>query len=172
MTRSGYRVVTQKNGLNKAFWRAGPTRAKKSLRRTREFKIRSEKTRQVILFRGKILLLCSAPRSLLVGAVSIAERTVWRSLNRRRHHHWTNLSSFNKVGRIPAHRFTPKVIWEVVNRAGSTCGLSNIAPHDLRRTCARLCHLAGGRARADPILAWACERTNDRALPRMQTAAA
>jgi len=23
-------------------------------------------------------------------------------------------------------------------------GLQNLAPHDLRRTCARLCHLAGG----------------------------
>jgi integrase len=66
--------------------------------------------------------------------------------------------AINKAGRIPPHGFTPKVIWEVVKRAGSTCGLSNIAPHDLRRTCARL-------------LAWACERTNDRALPRMQTAA-
>ena len=52
--------------------------------------------------------------------------------------------AINKAGRIPAHGFTPKVIWEVVKRAGSTCGLSNIAPHDLRRTCARLCHLAGG----------------------------
>lgn len=47
--------------------------------------------------------------------------------------------AINKAGRIPAHGFTPKVIWEVVKRAGSTCGLSNIAPHDLR-----LCHLAGG----------------------------
>jgi integrase len=52
--------------------------------------------------------------------------------------------AIDKAGRIPPHGFTPKVIWEVVKRAGSTCGLSNIPPHDLRRTCARLCHLAGG----------------------------
>ena len=25
-----------------------------------------------------------------------------------------------------------------------SCGLAMIAPHDLRRTCARLCHQAGG----------------------------
>ena len=52
--------------------------------------------------------------------------------------------AINKAGRIPPHGFTPKVIWEVVKRAASACGLSNVAPHDLRRTCARLCHLAGG----------------------------
>ncbi|MGI9070409.1 MAG: tyrosine-type recombinase/integrase, partial [Bryobacteraceae bacterium] len=52
--------------------------------------------------------------------------------------------AINKAGRIPPHGFTPKVIWEVVKRAASGCGLSNVAPHDLRRTCARLCHLAGG----------------------------
>ncbi len=52
--------------------------------------------------------------------------------------------AINKAGRISPHGFTPKVIWEVVKRAASACGLSNVAPHDLRRTCARLCHLAGG----------------------------
>jgi integrase len=52
--------------------------------------------------------------------------------------------AINKAGRIPSHGFTPKVIWEVVKRAASICGLSKIAPHDLRRTCARLCHLARG----------------------------
>jgi len=52
--------------------------------------------------------------------------------------------AINKAGRIPAHGFTPKVIWEVVKRKALACGLSKVAPHDLRRTCARLCHLAGG----------------------------
>jgi integrase len=32
----------------------------------------------------------------------------------------------------------------VVKQASAACGLANIAPHDLRRTCARLCHVAGG----------------------------
>ena len=40
--------------------------------------------------------------------------------------------------------FTPKVIWAVVKRDAKTCGLPSVAPHDLRRACARLCHLAGG----------------------------
>ena len=38
---------------------------------------------------------------------------------------------------------TPKVLWEVVKSAASSSGIEKLAPHDLRRTCARLCHLAG-----------------------------
>ena len=32
----------------------------------------------------------------------------------------------------------------MVKAAAKRGGLQNLAPHDLRRTCARLCHLAGG----------------------------
>jgi site-specific recombinase XerD len=39
---------------------------------------------------------------------------------------------------------TPKVIWEVVKAAAARAQIEKLAPHDLRRTCARLCHLAGG----------------------------
>jgi integrase len=31
-----------------------------------------------------------------------------------------------------------------VKQAAANSGLSGLAPHDLRRTCARLCHQAGG----------------------------
>jgi integrase len=54
------------------------------------------------------------------------------------------LRSINKAGRIWGNGFTPKVIWAVVKRDAKTCGLPSVAPHDLRRTCARLCHQAGG----------------------------
>ena len=39
---------------------------------------------------------------------------------------------------------TAKMLWEVVRNAASKAGIARLAPHDLRRTCARLCHLAGG----------------------------
>jgi site-specific recombinase XerD len=39
---------------------------------------------------------------------------------------------------------TPKVIWEVVRETAKRAGIDKLAPHDLRRSCARLCHLAGG----------------------------
>lgn len=50
----------------------------------------------------------------------------------------------NKAQRVGNHGFSPKVIWGVVKAGCSKCGLENVAPHDLRRTCARLCHVSGG----------------------------
>jgi integrase len=52
--------------------------------------------------------------------------------------------SINKAGRIWGDGMTPKVIWEVVKKAVQAAGIEKLAPHDLRRTCARLCYLAGG----------------------------
>ena len=54
------------------------------------------------------------------------------------------LRSINKAGRISGDGFAPKVIWAIVKANAKSCGLATIAPHDLRRTCARLCHQAGG----------------------------
>jgi integrase len=36
------------------------------------------------------------------------------------------------------------VVWYAVKRYAKRIGLEHLAPHDLRRTCARLCHEAGG----------------------------
>jgi integrase len=52
--------------------------------------------------------------------------------------------AINKSGQIWGHGMTPKVLWEIVKRAAEAAGIDKLAPHDLRRTCARLCHLAGG----------------------------
>ena len=52
--------------------------------------------------------------------------------------------AINKAKRIGTSRFSPKVIWGVVKAGSSKCGLDRVAPHDLRRTRARLCHEAGG----------------------------
>ena len=52
--------------------------------------------------------------------------------------------SINKAGRVWGDGMTPKVIWEIVRAAAARAGIEKPAPHDLRRTCARLCHLAGG----------------------------
>ncbi len=40
--------------------------------------------------------------------------------------------------------FTPKVIWAIVKVNAKNSGPPAVAPHDLRRTCARLCRQAGG----------------------------
>ena len=52
--------------------------------------------------------------------------------------------AINKAGKISECAFSPKVIWGVVKDTCKKCGLETVAPHDLRRTCARLCHEAGG----------------------------
>jgi integrase len=52
--------------------------------------------------------------------------------------------AISKSGKIWGQGMTPKVLWEIVKRAAEAAGIDKLAPHDLRRTCARLCHLAGG----------------------------
>jgi integrase len=39
---------------------------------------------------------------------------------------------------------TTDVVWYAVKRYAKRIGIDHLAPHDLRRTCARLCHEAGG----------------------------
>jgi integrase len=39
---------------------------------------------------------------------------------------------------------TANVVWYAVKRCACQAGLISLAPHDLRRTCARLCHGCGG----------------------------
>jgi integrase len=64
------------------------------------------------------------------NAAGIAEGALFRSIN--------------KTGRVWGTGMTPKVLWEIVREAASRAGIEKLAPHDLRRSCARLCHLAGG----------------------------
>jgi integrase len=52
--------------------------------------------------------------------------------------------AINNAGRIWGDGMSPKVLWDVVRAAAAHAGIEKLAPHDLRRTCARLCHLAGG----------------------------
>ena len=52
--------------------------------------------------------------------------------------------AINKAGRVWGNGMSPKVLCDVVRTAAARAGIETLAPHDLRRTCARLCHLAGG----------------------------
>jgi integrase len=52
----------------------------------------------------------------------------------------------------PVHRgdkvqgltLSEKVIWQLLQGCAAAVGVPGIAPHDLRRTCAKLCRAAGG----------------------------
>jgi integrase len=64
------------------------------------------------------------------AAAAVTQGTVFRAIN--------------KAGRVWGDGMSPKVLWDVVRAAAARADIEKLAPHDLRRTCARLCHVAGG----------------------------
>lgn len=48
--------------------------------------------------------------------------------------------SIGKGGRVTERNLTPRAIFRLVNGAGDEIGVSRLAPHDLRRTFAKLAH--------------------------------
>jgi integrase/recombinase XerD len=71
-------------------------------------------------------------------AAAIDSGRLWRSINRG--------------GRVWGDGLTEKVIWQVVEQYATEAGLANIAPHDLRRTSAKLCRAGGGELEQIQIL--------------------
>jgi integrase/recombinase XerD len=65
---------------------------------------------------------------------------------------WTKASSIT-AGRIfrAVHKsgavkttLSTAAVWQIVQGYAGKCDLAQLSPHDLRRTCARLCRAAGG----------------------------
>ena len=51
----------------------------------------------------------------------------------------------HKMGKAWGERLTEKALWHVVREYAAKSNIDKLAPHDLRRTCARLCQAAGGK---------------------------
>jgi len=49
-----------------------------------------------------------------------------------------------RMGKVWGSGISQNVVWYVVRTCCEKAGLEHIAPHDLRRTCAKLCHSSGG----------------------------
>src|SRR5205823_987880 len=49
-----------------------------------------------------------------------------------------------RTGKVWGNGISQNVVWYVVRTCCERVGLEHIAPHDLRRTCAKLCHDTGG----------------------------
>jgi site-specific recombinase XerD len=49
-----------------------------------------------------------------------------------------------RVGKHWGADITERVVWHVVKQYATQLGFNALAPHDLRRSCAKLCHSAGG----------------------------
>jgi site-specific recombinase XerD len=50
----------------------------------------------------------------------------------------------SRADRVGAEGLGEKVVWQLIKPYAEVAGVPGIAPHDCRRTCARLCRAAGG----------------------------
>jgi site-specific recombinase XerD len=72
----------------------------------------------------------------------IVELNEW--LNAAEIHRGRIFRKVTKMGRIWGDSMTEKAVWHVVKECAKRIGVSKLAPHDLRRTCAKLCQASGG----------------------------
>jgi integrase len=71
--------------------------------------------------------------------------------------------------RISGGRVAEKVVWQMLREYATEIGISGIAPHDLRRTCAKLCRVAGGELeQIQMLLGHASVQTTERYLGTKQ----
>jgi integrase len=72
----------------------------------------------------------------------IAELNCW--LRAAEIEHGRVFRKVNKMGRIWGDSMTEKAVWHVVKQCAKRIGVTKLVPHDLRRTCAKLCQASGG----------------------------
>jgi site-specific recombinase XerD len=91
---------------------------------------------------------------------------------------WTSASSVssgnvfrpvNRAGWVTGERLGEKVVWQMLKTYAVDVGIPGIAPHDLRRTCAKLCRAAGGELeQIQLLLGHASVQTTERYLGTKQ----
>jgi integrase len=75
----------------------------------------------------------------------------------------------SRADRVAGERLGEKVVWQMLHLYADAVGLSGIAPHDLRRTCAKLCRAAGGELeQIQLLLGHASVQTTERYLGTKQ----
>ncbi len=52
--------------------------------------------------------------------------------------------SVNRGDKVPGQALSEKVVWQMLRPYAAVAGVPGIAPHDRRRTAAKLCRAAGG----------------------------
>ena len=50
-----------------------------------------------------------------------------------------------RAGKLWEDGISEKAVWHVIKKAAANMNMPRLAPHDLRRSCARLCHDCGGQ---------------------------
>jgi integrase len=75
----------------------------------------------------------------------------------------------NRAGRVTGDRLGEKVVWQLIQPYAQAAGVPGIAPHDLRRTCAKLCRAGGGELeQIQLLLGHASVQTTERYLGTKQ----
>jgi site-specific recombinase XerD len=75
----------------------------------------------------------------------------------------------SRAGAVTSERLGEKVVWQMLRRYAAEVGVPGIAPHDLRRTCAKLCRAAGGELeQIQLLLGHASVQTTERYLGTKQ----
>src|SRR5262245_57916766 len=91
---------------------------------------------------------------------------------------WTSAASIgdgklfravHRGGEVQPAALSEKVVWQLLQGYAATAGVAGIAPHDLRRTCAKLCRAAGGELeQIQMLLGHASVQTTERYLGTKQ----
>ncbi len=81
----------------------------------------------------------------------------------------TNYAVMLMMARRYPEAVNVNVVWHVVNRYCHCIGPEHVAPHDLRRTCAKLCHTSGGELETDSVPARPCLGADHRAVSGLQS---
>ena len=88
-------------------------------------------------------------------AAGIADGSVFRSVNR--------------AGQIRETVLSEKVVWQLIRPYAEAASVAGIAPHDCRRTCAKLCRAAGAELeQVQMLLGHASVQTTERYLGTKQ----
>jgi integrase len=77
--------------------------------------------------------------------------------------------SVNRGGKVRESALSEKVVWQLIRPYAEEAGVAGIAPHDCRRTCAKLCRAAGGELeQIQMLLGHASVQTTERYLGTRQ----
>src|SRR5271170_2959743 len=75
----------------------------------------------------------------------------------------------NRADRVKGEALGEKVVWQLIKPYADAAGVPGIAPHDLRRTCAKLCRAGGGELeQIQLLLGHASVQTTERYLGTRQ----
>ena len=77
--------------------------------------------------------------------------------------------SVNRAGQAQGVGLSEKVVWQLLQPYAEAAGIGGIAPHDLRRSCAKMCRAAGGELeQIQLLLGHASVQTTERYLGTKQ----